>query len=82
MRNMMNEYDPKKVWDKIIKKQKKAFRSEGEYWRRMANALRKRNIRNRDKVKSLELKIAEQDIYIDQLEIKIEQLNNYSIRLP
>jgi|TARA_R110000803_G_scaffold141435_3_gene207852 hypothetical protein len=82
MRNMMNEYDPKKVWDKIIKKQKKAFRSEGEYWRRMANALRKRNIRNRDKVKSLELKIAEQDIYIEQLEIKIEQLNNYSIRLP
>jgi|TARA_R110002020_G_scaffold15201_5_gene54174 hypothetical protein len=79
---MMNEYDPKKVWDKIIKKQKKAFRSEGEYWRRMANALRKRNIRNRDKVKSLELKIAEQDIYIEQLEIKIEQLNNYSIRLP
>jgi|TARA_R110002124_G_scaffold50744_3_gene147292 hypothetical protein len=78
----MNEYDPKKVWDKIIKKQKKAFRSEGEYWRRMANALRKRNIRNRDKVKSLELKIAEQDIYIEQLEIKIEQLNNYSIRLP
>jgi predicted RNase H-like nuclease (RuvC/YqgF family) len=48
----------------------------------MANALRKRNIRNRDKVKSLELKIAEQDIYIEQLEIKIEQLNNYSIRLP
>ena len=79
---MMNEYDPKKVWDKIIKKQKKAFRSEGEYWRRMANALRKRNIRNRDKVKSLELKIAEQNIYIEQLEIKIEQLNNYSIRLP
>ena len=79
---MMNEYDPKKVWDKIIKKQKKAFRSEGEYWRRMANALRKRNIRNRDKVKSLELKIAEQDIYIEQLEIKIEKLNNYSIRLP
>ena len=79
---MMNEYDPKKVWDKIIKKQKKAFRSEGEYWRRMANALRKRNIRNRDKVKSLELKIAEQDIYIEQLEIKIEQLNNYSIRFP
>ena len=79
---MMNEYDPKKVWDKIIKKQKKAFRSEGEYWRRMANALRKRNIRNREKVKSLELKIAEQDIYIEQLEIKIEQLNNYSIRLP
>ena len=78
----MNEYDPKKVWDKIIKKQKKAFRSEGEYWRRMANALRKRNIRNRDKVKSLELKIAEQDIYIEQLEIKIEQLNNYSIRFP
>jgi hypothetical protein len=79
---MMNEYDPKKVWDKIIKKQKKAFRSEGEYWRRMANALRQRNSRNRDKVKSLELKIAEQDIYIEQLEIKIEQLNNYSIRLP
>tara|TARA_R110000744_G_scaffold92956_1_gene179755 strand:- start:274 stop:522 length:249 start_codon:yes stop_codon:yes gene_type:complete len=82
MRNMMNEYDPKKVWDKIIKKQKKAFRSEGEYWRRMANALRKRNIRNREKVKFLKLKIAEQDIYIEQLEIKIEQLNNYSIRLP
>tara|TARA_R110002110_G_scaffold73361_4_gene194788 strand:+ start:689 stop:928 length:240 start_codon:yes stop_codon:yes gene_type:complete len=79
---MEEKYDPKKVWDKIIKKQKKAFRSEGEYWRRMANALRKRNIRNRDKVKSLELKIAEQDIYIEQLEIKIEQLNNYSIRLP
>ena len=79
---MMNEYDPKKVWDKIIKKQKKAFRSEGEYWRRMANALRKRNIRNREKVKFLKLKIAEQDIYIEQLEIKIEQLNNYSIRLP
>ena len=78
----MNEYDPKKVWDKIIKKQKKAFRSEGEYWRRMANALRKRNIRNREKVKFLKLKIAEQDIYIEQLEIKIEQLNNYSIRLP
>ena len=79
---MEEKYDPKKVWDRIIKKQKKAFRSEGEYWRRMANALRKRNIRNRDKVKSLELKIAEQDIYIEQLEIKIEQLNNYSIRLP
>lgn len=79
---MMNEYDPKKVWDKIIKKQKKAFRSEGEYWRRMANALRKRNIRNREKVKFLKLKIAEQDIYIEQLEIKIEKLNNYSIRLP
>ena len=42
---MEEKYDPKKVWDKIIKKQKKAFRSEGEYWRRMANALRKRKLR-------------------------------------
>ena len=77
-----NKYDPRVIWDKIIADNKKAFRGEKEYWRRMANALRKRNIRNRDKVKSLELKIAEQDIYIEQLEIKIEQLNNYSIRLP
>tara|TARA_R100001244_G_scaffold32_2_gene44 strand:+ start:1143 stop:1379 length:237 start_codon:yes stop_codon:yes gene_type:complete len=78
----MGDYDPKKVWDKIIRKQKKAFRSESEYWRRMANALRKRNIRNRDKVKSLQLKVAEQDMYIEKLELKIEQLNNPSIRLP
>ncbi len=78
----MGNYDPKKVWDKIIRKQNKAFRSEGEYWRRMANALRKRNIRNRDKVKSLQRKVAEQDMYIEKLELKVEQLNNYSIRLP
>ena len=78
----MGDYDPKKVWDKIIRKQKKAFRSESEYWRRMANALRKRNIRNREKVKSLQSKVAEQDMYIEKLELKVEQLNNYSIRLP
>jgi len=78
----MGNYDPKKVWDKIIRKQNKAFRSEGEYWRRMANALRKRNIRNREKVKSLQRKVAEQDMYIEKLELKVEQLNNYSIRLP
>ena len=79
----MGNYNPKKVWDKIIRKQNKAFRSEGEYWRRMANALRKRNIRNREKVKSLQLKVAEQDMYIEKLELKVEQLNNYySIRLP
>lgn len=78
----MGDYDPKKVWDKIIRKQKKVFRSESEYWRRMANALRKRNIRNREKVKSLQLKVAEQDMYIEKLELKIEQLNNPSIRLP
>jgi len=78
----MGDYDPKKVWDKIIRKQKKAFRSESEYWRRMANALRKRNIRNREKVKSLQRKVAEQDMYIEKLELKVEQLNNYSIRLP
>ena len=69
---MMNEYDPRKVWDKIIRKQKKAFRSEGEYWRRMANALRKRNLANRKKVKYLELKVAEQEIYIEQLERKLD----------
>jgi|TARA_R110000803_G_scaffold41582_3_gene89311 hypothetical protein len=79
---MKEKYDPKKVWDKIIKKQKKAFRSEGEYWRRMANALRKRNIRNREKVKFLKNKVAEQEIYIEQLEREVEKLNNYSIRLP
>jgi polyhydroxyalkanoate synthesis regulator phasin len=79
---MEEKYDPKKVWDKIIKKQKKAFRSEGEYWRRMANALRKRNIRNREKVKFLKNKVAEQEIYIEQLEREVEKLNNYSIRLP
>ena len=78
----MGDYNPKKVWDKIIRKQKKVFRSESEYWRRMANALRKRNIRNREKVKSLQLKVAEQDMYIEKLELKIEQLNNPSIRLP
>ena len=78
----MSDYNPKKVWDKIIRKQKKAFRSESEYWRRMANALRKRNIRNREKVKSLQSKVAEQDMYIEKLELKVEQLNNYSIRLP
>jgi len=78
----MGDYDPKKVWDKIIRKQKKVFRSESEYWRRMANALRKRNIRNREKVKSLQLKVAEQEIYIEQLEREVEKLNNYSIRLP
>jgi len=78
----MGDYDPKKVWDKIIRKQKKVFRSESEYWRRMANALRKRNIRNREKVKSLQRKVAEQDMYIEKLELKVEQLNNYSIRLP
>ena len=78
----MSDYNPKKVWDKIIRKQKKVFRSESEYWRRMANALRKRNIRNREKVKSLQSKVAEQDMYIEKLELKVEQLNNYSIRLP
>ena len=78
----MSDYNPKKVWDKIIRKQKKVFRSESEYWRRMANALRKRNIRNREKVKSLQRKVAEQDMYIEKLELKVEQLNNYSIRLP
>jgi len=79
---MEEKYDPKKVWDKIIRRQKRAFRSEGEYWRRMANALRKRNVRNREKVKSLQLKVAEQEIYIEQLEREVEKLNNYSIRLP
>ena len=78
----MSDYDPRKVWDKIIRKQKKAFRSESEYWRRMANALRKRNIRNREKVKFLKNKVAEQEIYIEQLEREVEKLNNYSIRLP
>jgi len=68
----MSDYDPRKVWDRIIRKQKKAFRSESEYWRRMANALRKRNIRNKDKVKYLELKVAEQEIYIEQLERKLD----------
>jgi hypothetical protein len=68
----MSDYDPRKVWDRIIRRQKKVFRSESEYWRRMANALRKRNIRNKDKVKYLELKVAEQEIYIEQLERKLD----------
>lgn len=38
----------------------------------MANALRKRNLANRKKVKYLELKVAEQEIYIEQLERKLD----------
>ena len=68
-----NKYDPRVIWDKIIADNKKGFKSEGEYWRRMANALRKRNIRNREKVKALESKIAD----LESKPADIELLKTY-----
>ena len=52
------KYDPVAIWDKIINDNKKIFRTEKEYWRRMAAALRERNYRNREKIKLLKAKIA------------------------